>query len=190
MNRDYLRNDYFNWLQRLVVDGPGYFPRKSYKRLFRHLFETQFIFLLDMDENRAGDGINLRYSYGREYDIPQPAIASLLDDRPCSVLEMMIALATRCENQVMSNPDIGNRAGLWFWNMLKSLGLHNMSDDRYDASEVNYILDRFLMRKYDDDGQGGLYTIKNVVRSMREIEIWYQMMQYLNEAIERKEISV
>lgn len=50
-------------------------------------------------------------------------IASYLDNRPCSVLEMIIALAIRLEEHIMDDPDIGNRTGQWFWDMIVSLGL-------------------------------------------------------------------
>ena len=39
----------------------------------------------------------------------------------CSVLEMMVALAICCEETYMDNPNIGNRTGQWFWNMVKNI---------------------------------------------------------------------
>lgn len=38
-------------------------------------------------------------------------------------LEMIIALAIRLEEHIMDDPDIGNRTGQWFWDMIVSLGL-------------------------------------------------------------------
>ena len=41
---------------------------------------------------------------------------------------MMIALAIRCEEHIMDDPDAGDRTGQWFWSMLVSLGLGSMDE--------------------------------------------------------------
>lgn len=96
---------------------------------------------------------------------------------------MMIALAIRCEEHIMEDPDIGNRTGQWFWSMLVSLGLGSMSDVQFDPVRVDEILDRFMDHDYAPDGKGGLFTIRNHRFDMRSMEIWYQMNCYLNEII-------
>ena len=106
-------------------------------------------------------------------------IATYLDDRPCSILEMMIALAIRCEEHIMEDPEIGNRTGQWFWNMIVSLGLGHMTDDYFDLAYVEEAVRRFLNREYSRDGSGGLFTIERCPQDMRRIEIWYQMCMYL-----------
>ena len=78
--------------------------------------------MIPMDGNRAEDGIDLRYRFGHEQHYSDAMVASFLDDRPCSVLEMMIALSIRCEEHIMDDPDVGNRTGQWFWSMIASLG--------------------------------------------------------------------
>jgi hypothetical protein len=101
-------------------------------------------------------------------------------DGPCSILEMMVALANRCEETIMDDPDIGNRRDQWFWGMIKSLGLGDMYDTRYDEYYVEDVVVRFLDRDYEPDGHGGLFTVKNAYRDMRDIEIWNQMHDYIN----------
>jgi len=54
--------------------------------------------MLPMDGNRAEDGIDLRYRFGYEKEYEGSTIASYLDNSPCSVLEMLIALAFRAKN--------------------------------------------------------------------------------------------
>ncbi|MEG1515987.1 MAG: hypothetical protein RSD95_13955 [Clostridia bacterium] len=99
------------------------------------------------------------------------------------MLEMMVALASRCEEQIMDNPDDGDRTGKWFFEMVESLGLMGMDDRRFHKGAACDILCRFMRRAYDESGQGGLFTIRqpNSNVDMREIEIWYQMMTYLEE---------
>lgn len=181
MTRNELDNQYFNWLYRLVVDTR--YSKQSYIKLFERLYQTEFTYVIPMDGNRAEDGIELRYRFGRENDYHDAMIASVLDDGPCSVLEMMIALASRMEDQIMDNPEIGNRTGQWFWNMVVSLGLGSMTDRKFDGVWVDYALRRFVERDYYPNGEGGLFTVHNAPRDMRNIEIWYQMNCYLNEIL-------
>ena len=175
MTKNELIDRYFDWMYQLVVDDRY---TKSYRRLFSRLYDTEFIYTIPMDGNRAEDGINLRYRFGYEQNYSDSMIASLLDDRPCSVLEMMTALAIRCEEHLMDNPDIGDRTKKWFWDMLSSLGLDHMDDARYSRHHVDQVLDRFLERDYARNGKGGLFTVNNG-RDMRATEIWYQMNYYL-----------
>lgn len=181
MTKNELNDPYFDWMYRLVVDDR--YSNKSYRRLFHKLHDTEFAYTIPMDGNRAEDGIELRYRFGREQGYHDAVIANCIDIRPCSILEMMIALAIRCEEHLMDDPDIGNRTGQWFWSMIVSLGLGSMSDARFDPVRVDDILDRFLDREYEVDGRGGLFTIRSPRFDMRSMEIWYQMNCYLNEII-------
>lgn len=180
MTKNELIDQYFDWMYQLVVDDR--YSNKSYRKLFSRLHDTEFTYTIPMDGNRAEDGIDLRYRFGREQDYSDSMIASFLDDRPCSVLEMMTALAIRCEEHLMDNPDVGNRTGQWFWDMLVSLGLGHMDDSRFDRYRVDRVLERFLEREYERNGEGGLFTVNNG-RDMRSTEIWYQMNAYLIELI-------
>lgn len=175
-----IQRDYFEWLCSIVRDSKPS-SRLSYKKLLSYLFDTEFIYVMPMDGNRYADGIDLRYRYGREHNIGDPIIASCLDTSPCSVFEMMVALSFRCEEHIMFNPSSGFQSGRWFWMMIKNLGLDSMSDSKFNIDYVNSVVWRFLDRKYDPDGTGGLIRIPNSKDDMRTIEIWYQMMRYLSE---------
>lgn len=83
----------------------------------------------------------------------------------------------------MDDPDVGDRTGQWFWSMLVSLGLGSMDDRKYSRSAVDGVLERFLNREYDPNGEGGLFTVDNG-RDMRRTEIWYQMNYYLKNIIQ------
>ena len=181
MTRDELIDQYFDWMYQLVVDDR--YSNKSYRKLFTRLYDTEFTYTIPMDGNRAEDGIDLRYRFGREHLYSDAMVASCLDDRPCSILEMMIALSIRCEEHIMDDPDIGDRTGQWFWAMIASLGLGSMYDARFDRDRVDDILARFLERDYARNGEGGLFTVNLCRQDMRSIEIWYQMACYLKEIL-------
>ena len=97
---------------------------------------------------------------------------------------MMIALAFRVEEQITDNYIYGNRTGQWFWSMIISLGLNKMNDQNFDPAYCERVIDRFLERDYAANGKGGLFTISEPVRDMRDVDIWCQFMWYLNEILE------
>lgn len=174
-----LKSTYFDWICSLVSDSKPD-KRASYKRLLLYLNSIIFTYTIPMDGNRYEDGINLRYRFGYEHGIEDSIIASYLDDCPCSVLEMMVALAFRCEEHIMFNPSKGMRPGRWFWEMIHNLGLSEMKDSRFDERYVDGCINRFLDREYTHDGEGGLVYIPNSKYDMRTTEIWYQMMRFLS----------
>lgn len=181
MTRDELNNRYFDWMYQLVCSRK-YTRGLSYQKLLNHLHGIDFYYTIGMDGNRADDGIELRYRFGHENSYEESMIASYLDNRPCSVLEMMLALAIRCEEQIMDDPDIGDRTGRWFWDMIGNLDLGSMSDSIFDRNYVNDVVFRFLDRDYERNGEGGLFTVDNG-RDLRSVEIWYQMLWYLNDIL-------
>lgn len=174
-----LCREYFDWMCQLVRHKQ-YNRRLSYNKLLNHLHNIDFQYILPMDGNRAEDGIDLRYRFGYEKEYEDSIIASYLDSRPCSVLEMLIALAFRCEEHIMDDPDAGNRMGQWFWGMIVNLGLESMSDSQFNAAYVDDVVFRFMERKYKRNGEGGLFTIDRCKYDMRTVEIWYQLNWYLN----------
>jgi len=179
MSKNELSRKYFDWLFSFVYDK-RYSSKTSYSKLLHHLHRVDFRYIIPMDGNRADDGMNMRYRYGYDRHLNDAVIASYLDDRPCSVLEMLVALSLRCEEEIMSSPDEGDRTGQWFWGMIVNLGLGLMDDVRYDENIVNEHLDRFMERRYSRDGSGGLFTIEDCDRDLRDLEIWHQMCWYLN----------
>ena len=182
MTKNELNKKYFDWMCQLVCDG-RVSKILSYSKLLHQLHEAEFTYTIDMDGNRASDGIELRYrfGYGNHYDMAM--VATYLDCRPCSILEMMVALANRCEENIMEDPDIGDRTNDWFWEMIKSLGLEGMTNANYDKDEVDYILERFINREYEPNGKGGLFTVRYPKRDMRNVEIWFQLCWYLDSVL-------
>ena len=106
-----------------------------------------------------------------------------MKDIKCSVLEVMYGLALRGEDTIMADEDYGDRASMWFWIMVKSLGLYDMTDDKYDYDFVEHTIARFLERDYEPDGRGGLFTIPNCKRDLRDVDIWMQMSLFFSTLI-------
>ena len=173
-----LAKRYFKWLTD-KVDTSEY-PVKDFRYLLKHLHSVFFISIMEMDENRESDGMDLRYRFGYEKDIEPEQIHQTIDTRPCTVLELMVALAMRVEEHIMYDEDEGDRTGRWFWDMIESLGLSYMTNDEYDAGRVGKIIDQFIHRKYRKNGEGGLVTLPDCPQDLRKVEIWYQMQWYLN----------
>lgn len=176
MRRNYIRDDYFAWMYDIVC-GDRFSGDVSFKRLLTYLHDTEFVYSLMMDENRADDGVSLRYRFSIGYTVDSEAHLYL--NGTCSVLEMMIALAFKMEES-MDNPLMGDRTGQWFWNMIVSLGLGSMNDDNFDIRHVSMCVNRFLNRDYEPNGEGGLFTIRGCEDDLRDVEIWHQMCWYLN----------
>ena len=167
---------YFEWLKSQVdfLD----FPEK-YDRLFSALQARIFTYKHPMDKNRAMDAISMRDLYREETEKRAPS-----NVLPPTVLEFFVAISKRM-NYICSSFDQDKTKEI-FWRLMANLKLNDMSDVRYEIlggdRQVNDILDRFLDRQYEVDGSdGGLFPMARPRQNQREIEIWYQMNQYLSD---------
>lgn len=175
-----IREEYFNWLYDLVCHD-RYDGRVTYRKLLEYLHNTEFTYDIPRDSNRAGDGVGVRYRFAYRRGLDVDAIDYIyFHERPCSVLEMMIGLAMRCEENFMCDPQKGDRTSQWFWLMINNLGLGDMMDDIYDEEKVERHITRFLKREYASNGRGGLFVVNGRDRDMRDVEIWYQLCWYLD----------
>ncbi len=163
------RDEYFNRLYDKAC-GNRYRDR-IYSKLLAHLHDIDFRYSMLRDSNRAEDGVSLRYRFGFDKDI----------DGPCSVLEMLLGLAIRCEETIMDDPSKGDRTTQWFWTMINNLGLSDQRDDIYNKRYVDRVIEEFLNRDYSPDGRGGLFYIPSCKYDLRDVEIWNQLCWYLDE---------
>jgi hypothetical protein len=177
LNRDNngSNNDsYFGVLCELAgLDSP--IERCGYYELMNQLYHTEFIWSVLNDDNRSSDGLKLREKYG-----------FVQEDVPCSLLEMLMALAIRCEDEILYSPTYGNRSKDWFWMMMTNLGLNKMRDLSFNKAwnndDVTGICDVFMDREYGYSGHGGgLFPLKHPHKNQTEVEIWYQLSTYLLE---------
>ena len=167
--RDNIINDYFHWLVSIISNG----YEESYTMLLMQLFDTPFVYLLERDANRAHDGLDLRDRYSQDMGL------DLDISSPCSLLEMMVALAIRCESDIMYEPERGDRTYIWFWMMIESLGIIDMTDRAFNKLRVKTVLMNLMDRNYAPDGKGGLFYVPGM-NDMQTKEIWYQMNTFLD----------
>ena len=174
--QDEINIEYFTWLLS-IVQKYSYPQELSFDLLLKHLHRIEFRTVMERDENRAERGLGLRYRFSCDRTDLHDVEYYL--DGPCSVLEMMIALAIDIES-VMDDTSYGDRTSQWFWSMITSLGLNSMTDTRFDREYINERVLIFMNREYEPNGAGGLFTIRNCERDVRDYEIWVQACWYMN----------
>ena len=170
-----VHEEYFNYMYHLVANGTNYYS------LLRLLDSIDFVALIPMDENRIADGISFRYRFALETGNNPDIVSEELADKKCSILEMMVALAFRVEENITCDPDMGDRTSQWFWVMMSSLGLSNMDDYHFNYEKAIDIIKTFLNREYLPNGKGGLFYIENPREDLRNVEYWKQCMWKINE---------
>ena len=171
-----IRKEYFLWLCELVsLDSKK--ETGGYNFLVKALFKKEFYWTEEKDENRSDEGKDLRGIFCDEcgYECVPDEI-----NGPCTVFEMMIALAKRWNDEVSVSDDEDCTA-VYFWEMIKNLGLEGCTDDKFDPEMAREKLDIFLDRDYPDNGEGSIFPLKKSKESQKNIELWYQLQNYLIE---------
>lgn len=165
-----LWNRYKGWL----LDTVG-FDRPYYEKLMDYLHNRLFVFFIDFDANRAQDGVDLRDLFGLDIGYP-----NLEFNCNCCVLEMLVSLALRIENEYIGDPKEEHPERI-FWEMIRNLGLSRYRDGRFDRNEVEQIVNIWLYRTFDYNGDGSIFPLRNPRTDQRQIEIWSEMNEYLTE---------
>lgn len=179
------RKHYFDYLCDLVNIGGQ--KAGSYYILAEALYDKEYYWSVENDGNRENDGYNLRYSWWNEEGFKDPAHCLDALCGPCTVLEMLIALAIRMEDSILYDVEKGSRVDIWFFDMIRNLGLEEATDENNEPAmieAIDYAVDTLLDRKYDRHGQkGGLFPVHRLSRGkdMRKMEIWFQMHAYIQE---------
>lgn len=169
-----MTDDYFGWLKSIVLPAPNGHYTKLLSRLFLEPFDPKndyplrYKTIAEYDDNRAADGIYLRYEYYGEDFFGEP----------CSMLEMLIALANRFDGCVGFDISDTRDARMNFWMLIHNLGLDSCTDKYYNEKKVDDILMTFKTRTYDFDGNGGLFPLKRSKIDQRKVEIWSQMQAW------------
>lgn len=153
--------EYYQWLTSQIEVPPG----KTYHELFERLHETEFVWMVQGDDNRIVDAMDLRSEFIHGWKSGR---------RPVSVLELLIAVSRRTEWVA------GGTAPQWAWILLKNLKLSKASDPwtTAKAQRVDEILENFIWRTYEPDGRGGFFPLRHPTSDQRELEIWFQMQAY------------
>lgn len=174
---------YFDWLCDKINLRPG-----TYDILIHELYAIDFIWTIDLDFNRAEDGIVLR----GEYHTRQGNILEMdkLARKPCSVLEALIGLA-KTMDFIMDDDDRGDRTRIWFWEMIANLDLDIYNDASFDGdafgkgylriNEIYLICNRWMNREFDSNGFGSPFPLRHPHRNQLESTMIDQMNDYILE---------
>ncbi|MCX7817555.1 MAG: hypothetical protein N2317_08640 [Syntrophales bacterium] len=180
-------NEYYFWLCDLV-NANGSDP--SYNELMKALYNKTFYWSVPNDDNRAAEGRDLRERFCEETGL---VYVHDYFDFHCSMLELIIALAYRCESTMA---DQGENMSMqhWFWKMLSNIELLDCTDEYfYNMGVPDYvdsILNRIIDRTYHRTGKGGLFPLKHPKKDQRKVELWYQMSLYLVENYYTEDVVV
>lgn len=179
MSTEPLDELYFQWLYAQVASTRLKNPTLTYWSLARQLYTTEFKWFLPNDDNRVYEGKELRLEF-LEMNPDANTPDQLWLEEGASFLEMLIALSRR-----LSFADERASSMEWFWQLLKNLGLHDLTDDDYKKKDlvdyVDWTLQRVRDRTYDPNGRGGLFPLEHTDIDQTHVEIWYQMQYYLIE---------
>ena len=86
MDQDDVVRAYFDWMYDKVC-GERFPNGVSYRKLLTLLHDTEFVYSISRDANRAEDGINLRYRFSYETKCDNSYLYG-----PCSVLELLFVV--------------------------------------------------------------------------------------------------
>ena len=172
-------NSYIAWIMsdKLHMDDD---EMKSYNYLVNELIKIPFRYIHPMDENRLKDGLELRSDF--EYETGKFLDGNSGIPPVCSFFEMIVALACRCENQLMRNFEEEDNSKKWFYIMLKNLGLDGCTNENWRYENVDLIKNRVnlvMNREKSPDGTVELFPLKS--KNLKNEEIWKQCMAYLRE---------
>lgn len=170
---------YYSWLCNLIDVIQ---PSRSYQLLTKNLHVKPFYWTVPNDDNRMVDGKELRERFCNEHE--NAIFTDEFFNDECSMLELLIALAYRCEGIMVDQ--CGNmKMCKWYWTMITNVGLSKYTDEVYydidGELNVDSVLNRIIDRTYQRNGHGGLFPVNHTKADQRKVELWYQMSTYLVE---------
>lgn len=179
---DELKDQYFEYLYRFV--GGSDIPHRGYRFLLQVLQDEPFIWTVPNDNDRVQDGLLLRKLFFDDYDIYDFETADS-HTHTCSVFELLVGLVLRME-EIIAEPlqPNGELRPSLFMELLNNLELTEYTDrgfSTHDRVFVEHKLKFFLNRTYDRDGKGGIFPLIRSRMDQRNVELWYQMNQYIDE---------
>jgi hypothetical protein len=161
-----MRERYFHWLLKFI--GNGLCRKNSYFELLKYLFNTDYYWSIPMDEDRAADGVDLRYRFVVECGEDLEASYMYLSGPP-SVLEVLIALSIKMEYIARGSIEL-SKAGQWFWGMIKCLNIFDYYDGNFNSEEVEYCLNRW----FENEDNASIFPNGHG-------ELWSQAMNFLSD---------
>jgi len=168
-----LKESYLLWLENELI-SEGDYPDRSYFELVYLMFETEFKWSVDMDDNRLADGMELRAEFAHLHNASRTGMNRL---GPCSFIEVLIGLSRRLAFVA------GGTARRWAWQLLVNLHLEKMWDHLSGSKRhaALQIMNTVIQRDYAPNGEGGFFPMAWDERDQRQVELWYQLNAYVEE---------
>ena len=172
-------NAYRNWMAKRM-------HASKYMILFDLLYDATFTWKADIprDEDRAANGRYLRARFSEETGMR-------MDDSwlewECRFLEFLVALAFSIEDNILYDPENPGQEADVFWEMMDNCGLSRFDDDEMRNSgylgyaTASEIMQMIMDRRYDKNGNKGLFPLARPAMDQRKVEIWYQANAYAME---------
>lgn len=170
------RDPYYSYICDLAMRR----DREDYSKLLATLHSFPFEYILDMDENRQTDALEMRRKYFNSHVHFKYDLTTMYHDRPPSVLEIMVALSKRIYDSILDPGDGRDRSNELFALMLTNLDILDCDDRHFNGEKVEETILKLLNREYSKDGKGSLFYIPECDEDMRNMEIWYQAMKYVD----------
>lgn len=184
LNKPYFSNrSYLGWLESFTIDDQLLTSNRSYSKLLRTLWDIPFHGAIGNDNDRGEEGLELRVRYndilsdkaGEGYFVT-PDVRDIFGE--CRVLEMLIALSMHMYD-LMQDMGIYNSVSRWFWEIMRNVGFVKY-DDRLYTPRIRNIVKKTVYDIMDLNAEGlgksgGWFNSYD----WRDIEIWYQMHEYL-----------
>lgn len=159
-------------------------PEECHKhlQLVAVLRNTEFYSPNEYDEARGADGLDLRERFYE--DFPNLTDEDGTFEGYPTVFEVMVAMAIRCEEDIMYDVRFGDRTAKWFWMMIDNLGLSFLDNKIWTPESENYIkvvIEKCLDRRYGENGIGSFWPRpRNNILDWTNLPIWFQLQYYMN----------
>lgn len=152
----------------------GFVDGYEYSQLLSVLYSYNYLVTNSLDSNRVSKAYELRNKLGFD------------DEYPVTVFELLVSLAVECEEEIMSNPDKGDRTVSWFWLFLQNAGLTLYSDkylkqNKHDYAKIELWIATFNSRTYKRDGKDYILPIHKSRKDLRKYDLWTQLNWFINE---------
>lgn len=167
---------YLRWLYSLVADPDCTDKSRSYWKLFKQLYTTEFLWFVEHDGDRLEDGTALRREFFADQAIDSDDVDPGWIGLGCSVLELVVGLSRRLEFQS------GGQPHYWFWKLLGNIEVVFTDSARpYPRLRIDGILHSVMFRQYEASGYGGFFPLKEPREDQRNVDLWYQLSAYVLE---------
>jgi len=167
------KKSYYKWLcERSGLEGP----------LARFLFETDYVWSIEDDENRAKDGIRLREVYSEEVgsdlsDVLKDKLKKSIHGK-CSVFELLVSLAEHID--AMVNVDEEPMTPIFVGLMLENLGLDTFDEEDFDndPEKITKIWKGKVSEKVLHEK---ILKIKSVTKCGKPQSLWMKLNDWVDE---------